>query len=115
MLEALIALAIIAVALGTIATVSRPSDSAQLQAEAARIANDAAAARLQALTEGRRQVFTPAPAPGVSLAACTDGAATLAFAADGSASGGPLCLSRGAARLELHADWLTGIVEVRIP
>ena len=110
--EMLVVLAVLAVTVAAAASLMRrPPEQIELRARAAELVDAAMAARLRALNEGRRVVFTPAVDDGPTVSDCADAGTPphLAFHPDGSAEGGPICLALGGARMTVAADPLTGL------
>jgi prepilin-type N-terminal cleavage/methylation domain-containing protein len=101
LLEALVALAILALVAGLVAGATRgPSPELALRRTAAERTAEAATTRLSAVRAGATRDFTAPDACG--------GPGTIRFHPDGTAQGPDLCLTKGDRSLRLALDTMTG-------
>ena len=114
LLELLIALAILSATLAVAVSMSSgPSDTARLRADAARIINAAASARLRAMNEAVPERFKVKTSDGLVLSNCLGGPVEeLVYLPSGGVRGKPICLARSNASLQLVPDWLTGLIRI---
>ena len=117
LLEALIVIAILAVALTLSAgRMGGPSDRLQLASAAASLSQSAAVSRARAILIGEPVAFHPkldSRTP-VALGSCDSldrqPSGKIIFTPDGRAEGPPFCLYIGDVKVVLRVDWMTGLI-----
>lgn len=109
LLEVLATLAIASLLIGAMAySYARPGDGLRLKRDAARLANVAALARIEAMELGAMVPLDIHEAEIGGRTDCEGGEPSIRFMADGGAVGTDICLTRGDLFARYRPDWLTG-------